>query len=110
MDVALIRGMDAGSITWAPARIVRAESDNTRAEATADQVRTARLAPGATFRTPLGCTPNAAEGLRLDGEGLGLVRCTAHDFTSGAYYLPYAPRLTFDARGEIVEVADRYHP
>ncbi|MFE9747717.1 hypothetical protein ACFYOT_22665 [Saccharothrix saharensis] len=110
VEVALIKAMDAGSITWVPARIVRAESNNTRAEATATQARTTPIAPGATFRTPLGCTPNAADGLRLDGDGLGLVPCTRHDFTNGSFHLPYAPRLTFDGQGRITEVADRYHP
>ncbi|WP_158848681.1 hypothetical protein [Saccharothrix deserti] len=110
VGVALIRRMDNTSITWAPARIVPAESNNTTAEPTSEVTTTTRIAAGAAFRTPLGCTPNSASGLRLDGNGLGLVPCTRQDFTSGSYYSPYAPMLTFDSRGEITEVADRYHP
>jgi hypothetical protein len=112
VDVSIVTAIGAdGTVEWLDAHFVHAKTNNDTVEPTSDTKRTAKLAANAVFLSTQGCDPDHPTGLEMDSKGLGTVPC---DRTAYAKMTPqwtlYAPSISFNDQGEIVKMANHYHP
>ncbi|KJK40091.1 hypothetical protein UK23_40440 [Lentzea aerocolonigenes] len=98
-----------GTVEWVEGESRHTEDNNSYTFPTSDKPHVAKLADDAVIRTAFGCATPTTRGLELSLLGLGTVECSREEFLA-MEYPPYAPRLTFNWRGEITEIAGRYHP
>jgi hypothetical protein len=98
-----------GTVEWVQGESQHTEENNSYVFKVPGPPHVAKLADDAVIRTALGCTSPPTHGLELSLMGLGEVECSREEFLA-MDHPPYAPRLTFNWRGEITEIAGRYHP
>jgi hypothetical protein len=100
-----------GTVEWLDAQFAPAETNNRTVEPTSQTKRTAKLADDAAFLSTQGCDPDHPASLELDGLGLGTVPCDREAYaTMTPQWVQYAPSIFFNDQGEIVKMANHYHP
>ncbi|GLZ35542.1 hypothetical protein Lesp02_77290 [Lentzea sp. NBRC 105346] len=109
VDVAIVQSIHKGArVTWVPGKIVPAETNNVMVvPVEGAQPEEASFAAGAKFLTPMGC--DESESPSLDAEGLGTYECSADEYQNAAGG-HRDTKIFFNEQGEIVKMADRYHP
>lgn len=108
VDVAIIKGIHKGArVTWVEGKIVKAEVNNVNVvPVEGAQEQTAEISADATFFDPLEC--EKGQGLKLDAEGLGALECSREEYQNLSGH--YGTRIVFNEQGQVVKLADRYHP
>ncbi|TWP48634.1 hypothetical protein FKR81_27295 [Lentzea tibetensis] len=108
VDVAIIKGIHKGArVTWVAGKIVKAEVNNVNVvPVDGAQEETAEISADATFFDPLEC--EKGQGLKLDAEGLGALECSSEEYQNLSGH--YGTRIVINERGQVVKMADRYHP
>ena len=100
-----------GTVEWLDAQFAPAEANNRTVEPTTKTKRTAKLADNAVFLSTQGCDPDHATGLEVDGQGLGTVPCDRDSYAKMTpQWVQYAPSISFNDQGQIVKMANHYHP
>ena len=112
VEVSIVKAIrDDGTVEFQVARFVPAEVNNRKVEAVDGTVRTAVLAADAEFLSTQGCDTANPAGLAVDQQGLGTVPCEREAYAAMAPdWAQYAPALFFNGAGEIVKMANHYHP
>ncbi|MDT7788765.1 MAG: hypothetical protein QOF58_7184 [Pseudonocardiales bacterium] len=98
-----------GTVEWVEGESRHTEENNSYVFKASEKPHVAKLADDAVIRTAFGCESPPTQGLDLAWNGLGAVECSREEFLA-MQSPPYAPCLTFNWRGEITEIAGRYHP
>jgi hypothetical protein len=112
VDVSIVTAMhDDGTVEFRVARFVRAEDNNRVVEPVDGTVHTAKLASNAEFLSTQGCDEKSPAGLSMDAQGLGTIPCDREDYAKMTpKWTQYGPAIFFDDAGEIVKMANHYHP
>jgi len=112
VEVSIVKAVrDDGTVEYQVARFVPAETNNRKVEAVDETVRTAPLAADAVFLSTQGCDTGNPVGLAVDQRGLGTVPCEREAYAAMTPdWTEYAPSLFFNGAGEIVKMANHYHP
>lgn len=71
-----------------------------------NEKHSAKFASKVQFLTPQGCKQPFGD-LKVDSNGLGQTPCTWETYEQVDHY---APQIWIDNAGQIVKIADRYHP
>ena len=112
VEVSIMTAIGAdGTVEWFDAHFVHAVANNEMVEPTSDTMRTAKLAADAIFLSTQGCDPNHATDPAMDRNGLGTVPCDRKAYAKMTpQWTEYGPSIFFNDHGEIVKMANHYHP
>jgi len=107
-DITVITAINPdGTVEWVDAELVPAEENHSYVHELPGAPHVSRLAEDVEIRTAFGCA--GSHGLDLTWYGMGAAECSREEFLA-LEDPPYAPELTFDSSGEIIEIQGRYHP
>ena len=109
-DITIITAIhaDNGTVEWVEAELRPAEENHPYVHELSRTPPVSKLADDVEIHTAFGCG-DTPRGLDLSWNGLGAAPCSRQEFLA-LEHPPYAPRLTFNLRGEISEIVGRYHP